>query len=221
MCSAILLMAGSSTRLPLHLPKPFLPLGQERIFERTLKTFEGSKLFDEIILVSAREWQVEGSIVGGETRQASSYQGLLACKSTTKFVVIHDAVRPFVSERILEAHLEKLQRYGAINTCIRTADTINCVVEGEVESIPDRKKMWRGQTPQSFHYSLIKEAHEKSRQIDAFDDCSLILEMGHSVHVVEGEEINFKITTPFDYEIACMLAKNIGGKVDTQVIVEK
>ena len=60
----------------------------------------------------------------------------------------------------------------------------------------------RGQTPQSFAYSLIKEAHEKTTQTNATDDCSLVLELGHPIHVVLGSDENFKITTPLDYLVA-------------------
>lgn len=60
----------------------------------------------------------------------------------------------------------------------------------------------RGQTPQSFAYPLIKEAHEKTNQINATDDCSLVFELGHPIHIVLGSDENFKITTPHDYLVA-------------------
>ncbi len=72
----------------------------------------------------------------------------------------------------------------------------------------------RCQTPQTFSYPLILEAHQKTRQINAVDDCSLILELGHPVHVVAGSENNFKITTPIDYDIARSL---LSHKYENQV----
>ncbi len=183
-------------------PKQFLPLGDKRVYEWPLDTFQKSGLFSEIILVSPKEHQLENSVIGGKTRQESSYKGILACGDETDFVVIHDAVRPFVSLDILKKHVEALKTHHAVNTCIPTHDTINYVENHSVISIPKRSLCMRGQTPQSFSYKLIKEAHEKTSQTNAFDDCSLVLDLGHPIHVVLGSEENFKITTHRDYLLA-------------------
>ncbi len=200
---AILLLGGSGNRLPIDKrPKQFLPLGGKCIYEHTLETFQKSGLFSEIVLVAPKDHPLPKSVIGGSTRQASSYNGLVACGPNTDYVVIHDAVRPFVSLDILKRNVEAVQIYKAVNTCIPTSDTINYVENDTVISIPNRNSCMRCQTPQSFSYPLILEAHQKTKQTNATDDCALVLELGHPVHVVAGAEENFKITTPHDYLIA-------------------
>ncbi len=200
---AILLLGGSGQRLPSNnTPKQFLDIGGKKIYEITYSTFLNSGLFSEIILVTPKDHPLPGSVTGGKTRQESSYQGILACGRETDFVVIHDAVRPFVSEDILKRNVEAVQIHQAVNTCIPSTDTIVFVKNGIISSIPDRSSCMRGQTPQSFSYSLIKEAHEKTSQTNATDDCSLVFELGHKIHIVIGSDENFKITTPHDYKLA-------------------
>jgi len=167
------------------------------LYQQTLEVFEESGLFSEIVLITPE--------TGGKTRQESSYKGLLACGPTTQFVVIHDAVRPFVSVDILQRNMDAVYKHHAVNTCIPTYDTINYVENDTIVNIPKRSSCMRGQTPQSFYYPLILEAHQKTKQTNAPDDCSLVLELGHPIHVVLGAEENFKITTMQDYQFACYL----------------
>jgi 2-C-methyl-D-erythritol 4-phosphate cytidylyltransferase len=206
---AVLLLGGLGTRvLGEKTPKQFLLLGDKKIYEITLETFEKSNLFKDIILVSPQHHQIKGSVAGGQTRQQSSFNGLQACGPQTDFVLIHDAVRPFVSIDILKRNVEAAQKYGAVNTCIPSADTLNVVKKGFTTNIPNRNELMRGQTPQTFSFDLILEAHKRSKQTNAFDDCSLVLEMGKPVFVVDGSFENFKITTDFDYLLAKTLYAN-------------
>ena len=201
---AVLLLGGQSVRLPSNSPKPkqFLSLGSKSIYEHTLETFKKSGLFSEIVLVTPKEHHLPGSVIGGKTRQESSYNGIKACGDKTDFVVIHDAVRPFVSLDILKKNIDAVQIYKAVNTCIPSSDTIVYVENNKIVAIPKRSSCMRGQTPQSFAYELILDAHKKTAQTNATDDCSLVFELGHPVHIVLGSEENFKITTPHDYLLA-------------------
>ncbi len=224
--SAILLMGGKGDRFGSPIPKQLLPLGDHLVYEHALFTLVHSGLFDEIIIstephlleqgvqVPQELMQEGGSILldsqiklvkGGDTRQESSYQGVHACSPDTDYVVIHDGVRPFVSEEILERNVECVMRYGAVNTCIPCPDAVNLVKNTSSEEVLERNKCMLGQTPQSFSYGLIKEAHEKTKQKNAIDDCSLVRELGHPIHVVMGEQANLKITTPLDLEVAKIL----------------
>jgi len=218
-CSALLLMAGIGSRLGSPIPKQFHLLGSKKVYLHTLETFINSHLFQQIILVCHSDWidQVNNEIpsdptiqiiAGGPTRQASSLLGLMAC-NRTDFVMIHDAVRPFVSQEILERNLAAVRQHRAVDTCIPSADTIVHAKNGEfITSIPLRKSYQRGQTPQTFDYQLIFEAHQKTQATESTDDCSLVLELGHSVAIVPGSEDNLKITTEMDVEIAeWMLSK--------------
>ena len=189
--SAILLAGGEGKRF--GEPKLERKLGEKKIYEHALETIEKSSLFDEIILVK--------DALSGKTRQESSYKGLLACNNPD-YVLIHDAARPLVTIEILKRNVDAVIKYRAVNTTILTHDTINYVENGMVSTIPNRRKCHRGQTPQTFAYDLILEAHKRTKRVDAPDDCSLVLDLGHPIHVVRGSERNLKITTPIDLAFA-------------------
>jgi 2-C-methyl-D-erythritol 4-phosphate cytidylyltransferase len=219
-CSALLLMAGIGSRLCSSVPKQFHLLGSKKIYLHTLEIFLTSNLFQEIILVCHPDWidEVKNEIpqdpkiviiTGGLTRQASSLLGLQACK-TTDYVMIHDAVRPFVSQEILERNLTAVQNHPAVDTCIPSADTIVYSENGRlISSIPSRKNYQRGQTPQTFAYQLILEAHQKTKTTQSTDDCSLVLELGHPVSIVAGSEENIKITTELDIQLSHSIYEKI------------
>ncbi len=215
MNTAILLMGGSGLRFGSALPKQFHRISGKKIYLYTLERFLETGLFNEIILVCHPDWiaEVQADLIpyqnstlkvvaGGENRQASSCLGLLAC-APTRAVVIHDAVRPFITKKILEAHIEALKIHQAVDTCIPSADTIVHTTSGtQIDAIPPRAHYMRGQTPQSFSYPLILQAHLQTSQTNASDDCQLILNQGKSVFIVPGDEHNIKITTELDLFIA-------------------
>lgn len=212
--TALILMGGKGRRLGSHLPKQFHLLGDLKVYQHTLQTFLRSRLFQEIILVCHPDWienvrQDVASfaevkvICGGETRQASSWEGLKACAPNCHYVMIHDAVRPFVSLEVLHRNAQAVQIHQAVDTVIPTADTLITTTNGmTIASIPSRDQFRRGQTPQTFSYPLIYEAHKKSRDTNATDDCRLVLDMDFPVHLVQGSEDNLKITTEWDLVVA-------------------
>jgi len=214
--TGIILMGGSGERLGGGIPKQFRDLGGKKTYLHALQTFLDSSLFDEVILVCHPDWiaqvhqETSARVVpGGKTRQESSLLGLRACLPKTRYVIIHDAVRPFVSENILRANVEAVIASNAANTCISSADTIvHATLPGTIDKIPPRKEFLRGQTPQSFSYRLILEAHEATSRKDTSDDCCLVLDLNHPVTIVPGEEQNFKITTHWDWRIAEMVYQN-------------
>jgi 2-C-methyl-D-erythritol 4-phosphate cytidylyltransferase len=216
---AILLIAGIGRRFGSEIPKQFHRLAGKKVYLHTLEAFFAANLFEEIILVCPSTWmaQVKEDIIpysfikirvveGGVTRQESSLKGLQACKESTKIVVIHDGVRPFISETILKENVVKAIQYKAVDTCIASADTLVCTSnEEKIDSIPNRSEYLRGQTPQSFDYALILQAHLKAKEkgiCHHSDDCSLVLKMGHPVYIVVGSEENIKITSELDLLLA-------------------
>jgi len=213
-------MAGIGSRLGSPTPKQFHLLGSKKIYLHTLETFLTSNLFQQIILVCHPDWinEIKNEIpqdpkiviiAGGPTRQASSLLGLHACK-TTDYVMIHDAARPFVSQEILERNIAAVQNHPAVDTCIPSADTIVYSENGHlINSIPNRKEYLRGQTPQTFAYQLILEAHQKTKNTQSTDDCSLVLELGHPVAIVPGSEDNIKITTELDIQLGHSIYERI------------
>lgn len=214
---AILLIGGTGLRFGSETPKQFHRLAGKKVYIHTLETFLRTKLFKEIVVVCPEKWmpQVKEELAaypsvliveGGATRQESSYRGLLACGEGTDIVVIHDGVRPFVSEEIIKENVAKAIEYGAVDTCIPSADTlVHSVDSKKIDAIPKRTDYLRGQTPQSFHYSLILRAHQQAKEttiLNSSDDCSLVSRSGHPVHVVMGSEENIKITSELDLLLA-------------------
>lgn len=216
---AILLMGGTGQRFGSETPKQFHRLAGKKVYLHTLETFLLVNLFEEIILVCPETWitQVEEDLLsysftkikvvqGGTTRQESSLKGLQACGEAAQIVVIHDAVRPFISETILKENVLKAIHHKAVDTCIPSADTLVHIRNQEkIDRIPNRFEYLRGQTPQSFDYALILQAHLKAKEegiCNASDDCSLVLNTGHPVHIVMGSEENIKITSELDLLLA-------------------
>lgn len=210
-------MAGEGRRFGDNLPKQFHRLGGKKIYLHTLECFLQLDHWNEIILVVPERFEKETIkdvagypqkitvITGGRTRQESSYKALLA--SHSQYVVIHDGVRPFVSKQILEDNCHAVIKHKAVDTCIPSHDTIVQVDNSNIQQIPERKKFWRGQTPQSFLRSLIIEAHQSFADSSVTDDCSLVLLKNHPVHVVIGDESNIKITSELDLFIADQLLR--------------
>jgi 2-C-methyl-D-erythritol 4-phosphate cytidylyltransferase len=203
---AILLMAGSGERFGNPTPKQFLPLLGKPLYTYALQTLRNSHLFDEIILVSHPDYPIpEASIPGGKTRQESSYLGLQAFITPPDIVLIHDAVRPFITLEILQNNIQGAIKHGAIDTCIPSADTLVYAPQNIITDIPLRAHFARGQTPQTFRYADILHAHTQALKAgitNATDDCQLLLRLGHPIHIVAGHETNIKITTEFDLLLA-------------------
>lgn len=202
-------MAGRGDRFGGSIPKQFHLLGNKMLYEHPLNTMQASSLFHEIVLVSHPDWTdlpYPGVVKGGKTRQESAHLGLKGFQQRPDIVLIHDAVRPFVTEKILRENIEGAKLWGAVDTCIPSSDTIVHAPNGNIiQEIPLRKEYFRGQTPQTFVWEWILEAHKKALAdgIDnATDDCQLVLRMGKKIHIVAGDEKNIKITSEMDLYLA-------------------
>ena len=121
-------------------------------------------------------------------------------------IVTHDSVRPFVTHRILEENILYARKYGACDTVIPASDTIVQALDNEsISDIPDRKYMYQGQTPQSFHAKKLKETYESLTDQEKnilTDACKIMVLKGEHVHLVLGEVSNIKITYPYDITVA-------------------
>lgn len=211
----LLLMGGVGQRFGSETPKQFHRLAGQMLFLHTLKAFLSSRLFDEIVLSCHPDWieTIKSSlplshcpirlIPGGTSRQESSYQGLLGFSEKPDIVVIHDAVRPFVTSKIIFENIDLAIKMGAVDTCIPSADTLVHAPDHQtISAIPKRSDYLRGQTPQSFSYSLIRKAHEETKRTNCSDDCQLVSDLGHPVAIVNGDEYNIKITSELDLYLA-------------------
>ena len=144
-------------------------------------------------------------IKGGQTRQQSSYNGVNEIPDGAK-VLIHDAVRPFVTQKIITDCVKALEKYNAVGVAIPCTDTIIQVNNNLIENIPKREILMQIQTPQAFSVEVIKKAHEYAKEhpeIKVTDDCGLIKSLNLcDIFVVEGDVKNIKITYPKDLAIA-------------------
>ena len=219
---AIILASGSGERTGLDMPKQFLKIAGKTVIEHTLQVFQNHPKIDGIIIVANKDYLKKAEtlakqskctkllkvVQGGATRKESSYNGINSINDSECNVLIHDAVRPFVSSKIIDNCIEALKKYKAVDVAIPSSDTIVIADKSNlIKQIPERRFFRRGQTPQCFYLPLIKKAHELSLQDNesnnVTDDCSLVLKYGLSdVYIVEGDHFNRKITYPLDLAIA-------------------
>lgn len=144
-------------------------------------------------------------IEGGSTRQESVYQGLQALPPEAEQVLIHDGARCLATPELLDRCAEEILKCPGLIAAVPVKDTIKVVdSSGLIQDTPDRRNLWAAQTPQGFEVKLLKECHEKGRQLgwEVTDDAALFEKCGLPVNVVEGEETNLKVTTPVDLRVA-------------------
>jgi 2-C-methyl-D-erythritol 4-phosphate cytidylyltransferase len=215
---AIILASGMGSRMGAGKPKQFLSFKGQTIIEHSIQAFNSHAEINKIIVVmhpdfmdefrallAARPFKKIHTVInGGAMRSDSAYNGLLACPKGTKNVLIHDAARPFVSERIITNCCAALKIHKAICVAVQATDTIAMVNEkNEIVDLPKRSSVYHNQTPQAFSFDLILKGHKKAKEegIKVTDDVSIIHYFGlDKVHIVKGDEANIKITYPSDLE---------------------
>lgn len=149
-------------------------------------------------------------VAGGARRQDSVYQGLLACENQAAIVLIHDGVRPLVSPRLMQDAIEGARAHGACIPAVPASETLKQANEnGWIRTTLARERIWLAQTPQTFAYDIIRQAHEAARShgITATDDAFLVEWSGRPVRIIPGSRLNIKITTPEDLVLAEALLK--------------
>ncbi|SFJ37209.1 2-C-methyl-D-erythritol 4-phosphate cytidylyltransferase [Thermoflavimicrobium dichotomicum] len=214
--------AGLGKRMGSKKSKQFLMLEKKPILIHTLLVFETHPAIDEMIVV-AQEKEIEETrkliqeygikkvikvVTGGKERQDSVYEGLKYIQS--EWVLVHDAVRPFVTHEAIDRLLASAKMHGAAILAVPVKDTIKQVDSaGIVEMTPERERLWAVQTPQAFRRELLWEAYSQAQEqgILATDDSMLVEELGIDVRVVQGEYLNIKLTTPEDLILAEAICK--------------
>lgn len=196
------------------IPKQYLTLAGVPMLRHSIQAFLNHPQISDVICVIHPD-DVElyeqatigldllNPVFGGETRQASIRKGLeeLIDYNPSK-VLIHDGVRPFISKRIINGILEKLESHPAVIPAIAVEDTIKKIGDGKIEWTLERENLWRAQTPQGFIYQDILNSHVAFKDLNFTDDSSLNEYAGIPVAIVPGSQNNFKITTEEDYERA-------------------
>lgn len=221
----IILAGGVGERVGLSTPKQLIKIAGRPIIEHTLDVFENSSVIDEIIVMMKPGYlddinaivkknnftKVSRILEGGGSRNDTTQAALAAINEECN-VILHDAVRPLISPRILDSVVDALAEHDAVDVAIPSADTIIEVKEGPtsfntIANIPKRSSLRRGQTPQAFKHSTLVSAYEVASQDQNFaatDDCAVVLKYLPEVEiaVVPGEERNMKVTEPIDIYLA-------------------
>ena len=213
---AVILAGGVGSRSGLGTPKQFFKVAGKSVIEHTVTVFDNHKLIDEIAIVTnplytreieemviRNKWnKVKKILNGGQERYESSLAAIDAYSDQPDCALIfHDAVRPLISNTIIDGIVEALKTYNAIDVAVPATDTIIQVdKDGQVlERIPDRRFLRRGQTPQAFRQSVISKAYDialKDPNFTSSDDCGTVVKYlpDEKVYVVPGEEVNMKLT---------------------------
>lgn len=213
---AAVLAGGKGLRMGSDIPKQFLPLMGRPVIQWSVETFADCPLVDHIILAGPKDYmdrmksiaaEIHSSKIlavteGGETRQGSSRNALLAAGCTDDDIILfHDAARPFVTVKMITDCINKTKETGAAGVYIPASDTITEIHDSRISAVPPRGNLYITQTPQGFTGRVIREGHrlaEKNPSLSATDDVSLALAAGCKVGIAEGAPFNFKITTSFD-----------------------
>ena len=217
--SAIIVAAGSSTRMGTGDSKQFIPLLGKPAIEYTLRAFQDSKTVSEIIVVCREQdslrireladkigiTKLSQLVKGGESRAQSVQNGISAVSAEAKYLAIHDGARPLISSEEINRVLGRAFETGAATLGTPVTDTIKVVNDDNlIVSTPVRSTLRAVQTPQVFDREMYEFALDKAGdELDSFtDDCSLIENLGVEIEVVEGSAENIKLTTPIDIIIA-------------------
>lgn len=221
----VLAAAGSGSRMKSEIPKQFIKIDGEPIIAMTYKKFAKCEWVDNIYVVTREEdmhyckemivpyltneelKKFTGIVSGGKERQDSVYRTLQAIREQNygiEIVLIHDAARPFVTQKNIEEVIEATYKRDAAVVCVKPKDTIRTE-----DKTLDRNKLFMVQTPQGFRFDLLMEAYEKATEDEFYgtDECSLVERIGVHPTIIEGDYTNIKITTPEDMPMEIRIGK--------------
>ena len=227
MIYAIIAAGGIGSRMGnMEKPKQYIKIKDKPIIVHTVDKFFINNKFKKVIILCPDQWVTYTKellakyfpsndkilvLKGGETRNETIMNAINYIEETDglddeTIIVTHDAVRPFVSERIIDENISAALKFGATDTVVPATDTIVESQDGDIiSSIPDRSKLYQGQTPQAFKAKMLKELYysltEEEKNI-LTDACKIFSMKGHGVHMIEGEVHNIKITYPYDLRVA-------------------
>ena len=217
---AVVPAGGTGRRMGAGTPKQFLMLDGVPLMLHSLRVLDRAPSVAEVVLVvpKGEQARVLAEVVdryglkkvlkvvpGGATRQESVHHGLNEVDDDVEIVVVHDAVRPFVTEDLIERSIEAARKHGGAIVAVPMKDTPKQAgPDGLIRKTLDRAGLWLAQTPQTFRRALVVEACRKANieHVHATDDAALVERLGHPVAIVEGSWENIKITTPEDMILA-------------------
>lgn len=227
MIYAEILAGGKGSRMGnTDMPKQYLKLGTRPVVIHTIEQFLLNARVEKVIVCCPKAWVSHTKdlvkkyifnndrvviVEGGQTRNETILNGCHYIEETfgikdEDVIITHDAVRPFLTQRIIEENIDAALLYGAVDTVVEAFDTIvESLDEETIHSIPVRSNMYQGQTPQSFNIKALQDLFAtltKEENEILTDACKAFVIKGHKVHLVRGEVYNTKITTQHDLKLA-------------------
>ena len=209
--TAVIVAAGSGTRMGSDVPKQFLKIGGRTILETTVAVFEKNPYVDDILVLTGRDFvefceelcrpfeKVRSILPGGKERQDTVWEAVRRIPEG-ELVLIHDGVRPYVTDAVIEGVLAGAKSAGAAVPAVASKDTVRQTeAEGGSRTL-DRKTLFQVQTPQGFASEILRKAYEAAYR-DGFlgtDDAGLAERIGQTILLTEGDYANIKITTRED-----------------------
>lgn len=212
-------------------PKQFLTIGGKPIIVHTVERFAVCSELEKVIVLTPEKWIDHTRnilarhipdmskivvIAGGDTRNETLMNSIRYIEEQgdlddDTIIITHDAVRPFVTYRIISENIRGTQEFGACDTVFPATDTIVRSEDGVIVSeIPDRSQLYQGQTPQSFRAKKLRELYEgltDEEKAILTDAAKIFVMKGEKVHLVMGESFNIKITYPYDIKVAETILK--------------
>lgn len=227
---AIILAGGSGLRVKnSSIPKQFLEINNKPIILHTFEKFFNNENINEVVIVCHPEWRDylnqimnkflyktnDFHIVGGgmsrndSIKNALNYINKNLVVNNEDIILTHDAARMLVSIKTIDENILYTKKYGAVSTVVPTTDTIACSSNGDkIDSILNRNHLFNSQTPQSFKLEIINYIYKNYN--DTSDACSLALQKGYYIHLLNGEYSNIKITNDFDFSIIELMCRKNG-----------
>lgn len=230
--NAGILAGGKGTRMGnVPMPKQFLLLNDKPIIVHTVEKFILNNKFENIIIATPKEWinhttdilkkyQIDLpklKVIEGGSDRNDTIMNIIDCIEKDRalkdddILVTHDAVRPFLTHRIIEENIEQGMIHSAVDTVISAIDTIVESKDNEfISGIPRREYMFQGQTPQTFNVKKLKTLYNELTENEKTiltDACKIFSMKGETVKLIQGEVFNIKVTTPYDFNVANAIIK--------------
>ena len=229
---AIILSGGVGSRMGLNLPKQYVIVNDQPILNYSISTFLENDNIDALVIVVADEWIefVKKNLLKldprkpifyakpGETRQYSIYNGLIVTRDNgfcdDDIVIVHDGARPLVSHELINRCLEGCKEADGVMPIIPVKDTVYLSEDGKhIQSLLNRSHLWAGQAPEAFRFGSYIKVHDEINREDLLKitgSTEIAYKAGLNCQMVEGDPMNFKITTPEDLSnFESLLNKNI------------
>ena len=216
---AIVVAGGVGSRTGLEIPKQFYKIRDKEILSYTLTAFEKSEKIDKIVIVCLEEYFEKISeivrkydikkyiktVKNGDTRRQSVFNALKSLEDIAKqddIILIHDGIRAMIKPHTLDKCVEETMKYDATTLAQKNSNTVVYSEGHNIQRYIDRNFVYNLQTPQSFKYKIIYDAHKKTEESgDITDDTQIAIKNGIEVHIIENDEPNLKLTTKEDIKL--------------------